>query len=116
MLDIIGCCGVVEMQQLRHHETSRGALTEIIEWRNDDGRGRPFILFSQSDDGEQSGNYGDRLARYIIKHKLGSVVATPAMINGNTGNNLKVWLWGIDEDALKDWADEHDVEMYNPDS
>lgn len=111
MLDIIGCCGVVEMQQLRHHETSKSALTEIIEWRNDDGRERPFILFSQSDDANQGGNYGERFARYLVKHKLGKVVETPQMTNGNTGNECQVWLWAIDEDALREWADEHDIVM-----
>mgnify|MGYP001564591042 CR=1 FL=1 len=100
------------MCQLRNHETSTSALREIIEWRNDDGMGRPLILFSQSYSGNQAGNYGERLARYIVKHELGTITETPQMHNGNTDRDIKVWLWGIDDEALTEWAEEHDIEVY----
>lgn len=111
MLSVIGCCGVVEFQQLRFHETSLSALKELCEWRyQEDMIKRPFVLFSQTAGGNHAGTYGDRLAAYIVKRKLGTVTSAPEMLNGNTNRKIKVWLFGINERALKAWAADHDIE------
>jgi len=46
---------------------------------------------------------GMRLAKYIRKHGLGTIVETTHRKNPNSGNTMKVWLWGINHKRLKEW-------------
>lgn len=48
--------------------------------------------------------YGRRFAKLIEQEKLGSLVSTEKHeLNPNSENLVKVWVWGIDHDALKAW-------------
>jgi hypothetical protein len=48
--------------------------------------------------------YGQMFAKFIEKNKLGSLTTTDNHeLNPNSGSLVKVWVWGIDHDALKAW-------------
>jgi hypothetical protein len=48
--------------------------------------------------------YGRMFAKFIQDNKLGSLVTTENHeLNPNSGSLVKVWVWGIDHDALKAW-------------
>jgi hypothetical protein len=48
--------------------------------------------------------YGQMFAKFIQDNKLGSLVTTENHeLNPNSGSLVKVWVWGIDHDALKAW-------------
>ena len=111
MLDPIGCCGVVEMVQLRKHGTNESAMREILNYRyNIDGVKRPIILFSEAKDGHQASDTGSKLARYIPRHGLGTVVSSGTVHNGNTDNEIEVWLWMINDEGMSKWAEAHDID------
>lgn len=48
--------------------------------------------------------YGQMFAKLIQDRKLGSLVSTEKHeLNPNSGQFVKVWVWGIDHEALKKW-------------
>ena len=46
---------------------------------------------------------GTRVVDYIKKNKLGRVVGTHGKVNPNSGNEIKAWLWEVNEKALREW-------------
>ena len=51
--------------------------------------------------------YGRAFAAFIRENALGSLVETGYEVNPNSGNRLKVWVWGIDHTALKSWYEKN---------
>ena len=47
--------------------------------------------------------YGQRLADYILKNKLGTIVTSVSKRNPNSGNMIQIWTWGVDKEALIKW-------------
>lgn len=39
--------------------------------------------------------YGEEFADYIRKNNLGTVIATRAIKNRNSGNKIKTWVWNV---------------------
>lgn len=101
MLRETSCCGLDEIEDLG--EGPEQTLLDVCEdkygqWGMDSKQA--FLLFS---DAVKYGN-GPRLAKYITDNNLGVVYATTrARMNPNSGNNIKVWVWGPNERALRAW-------------
>lgn len=128
-MDIRGlaCCGVREISGL---SWSRGRAEDFMrefcrrefsaeEWQR---QPRAFYIFSQANppnagqvvtryDGRRRrlpvATYGDHFCAYIRGHHLGTVAETGSRRNPNSGNNVKVWVWAVDQEALKAWARAH---------
>ena len=114
------CCGVKELNRLSDYNTPRSALegfgTAIynVDRYKETGyrehKGEPLVqrdnfryavftcAWSRS---SMPKTYGQGFADYIIKHNLGEVIETGVHINPNSNNNLKVWLWTVDHDAVR---------------
>lgn len=50
---------------------------------------------------------GVNLSKYIIKNKLGSVVASDKR-PGIHGHNVQLWVWSVDWDAMEKFAKENE--------
>lgn len=62
-----------------------------------------FIAFTEA----RAAGYGKKLRDYIIKHKLGTVTETENKMNTNSGNNIRVYMWGVDFAALEQFRLNH---------
>lgn len=110
----IACCGVRELSGLSGHRSAAAAIRAFIANASytpdhiQKGVVYPprfrFAVFSQASQpmGKQA-SYGERFATYLTKMKLGEVTETATHVNPNSGNNLKVWVWAVDHDAMIEW-------------
>ena len=92
------CCGVKELDYIEY-ESSREIMQEIYESERDFA----FILFTATSEMKE----GRNLAKYIKKHKLGSVTRSPSRINPNTHNHISVWVWSVNHNAINRWGNKH---------
>lgn len=109
------CCGIRELGGVsRHLGYPRGAMLAFAlrcyGWGFDGSENARFrhVIFAQA---RQDSSYGFDLAKLIGEKLLGTVVDTPFQVNPNSGNELKVWLWTVDHDAVKKWAKEFEEEV-----
>jgi hypothetical protein len=113
-----GCCGVRELAGIGEGNSSefilRSFCNEVytnalfnehqdITEGNEDRGNFAHVFFTQAGVGK---TYGENLASYIQRHGLGNVVATPSMLNPNSGNNLKMWVWTVNWKTTAEWAKE----------
>ena len=89
-----GCCGIAELANIYDDESPELSILSV-DGPDDQG----IIIFS--DTNETRYKHGLALARYIRKHKLGSVVGKTPTINPNTSNKIKVWMWSPIRAKLK---------------
>ena len=111
----VSCCGVREINGVSEHRTGPAVLRQFAAYiygasdymRPYAGSARfRFAFFTQAY--RPSGirpttGYGERLAACIRHLNVGNVIETEEAINPNSGNNLKMWVWQVDHDALKAW-------------
>lgn len=98
-IDGISCCGVGEIDGLGDCEDAADAMTRLLR---DNGVPRqPFIVFTQATSGANVTSYGTRFRAYILKHKLGTVLASAGKVNPNSGNHVKVFLWTVNKGNMQ---------------
>ena len=78
------CCGIEEFHNLSED------INAMIAFINDNSDKRAMIIFHDRIGGF---NLGEKFARKIRRLKLGRVLSTPAVLNPNTGNDIKLWTW-----------------------
>lgn len=83
-------CGVAELSNL-WNPTIADVMDLPVE-----GLRPAFIVFS-----DVAGSNGDKLAKLIKKHKLGTLTVTRPKTNPNSGNKIKVWAWSVDQSKFK---------------
>lgn len=92
-VDGISCCGVGEIDGLGDCEDAAHAMSSLLR---DNGVPRqPFVIFTQATSRANVTSYGNRFRAYILKHKLGTVLASAGKVNPNSGNHVKVFLWTV---------------------
>lgn len=108
------CCGVREIHELSDYQDPEQFLlchlcVDEKDWGNRYNRSTTVIpgnfryaYFTQAGEGS---TYGTSFAEYIKKHQLGEVIETAFNVNPNSGNQLKMWVWTVNHDALKTWAE-----------
>lgn len=119
----LSCCGVAELSSLSlNYSTPGGASVEAEKlWRMcvDQNPLTPeegfyyrcrYVMFTQAsrpgDDGDITNQrgYGFDFAQFIRDNSLGEVIdSIPSGINPNSSNEVKVWMWIPDMDAVKAW-------------
>lgn len=69
---------------------------------------QPMFMFSDAVEFK----HGERLARYIRRHKLGKVVSGPTVTNINdfAHHEIKAWFWVPDRDAVQKWRNKYTKE------
>lgn len=63
-----------------------------------------FVIFSQAGKGA---SYGTDFAKFIETNNFGTVTASNSLVNPNSGNPVTVFVWELNQDALKDWWMDH---------
>lgn len=91
--DYIGCCGLQELSGIQESKTETALL--CAHWN-----GGTYLVFSCVDRGHAS---GEALVKMIAELGFGEVTTMEPRKNTNSGNQLKVWLWAPDHEALEAW-------------
>lgn len=99
------CCGVREMNRLAY-AVHRSRLKQSVRdvWNRGRGNGPNFshVIFTAvqpSYEGAQ--DYGEIYRKFIEQHKLGTVAASDAAVNPNSGNEIRVYVWTLDRERIK---------------
>lgn len=100
---IHGCCGVYEL-----HDLNELAPVDLLfGFLSEKEDNTPFVIFSDAVRDELGDAFdeprGLELAKFIKDNKLGTLFATPERHNPNSGNNIILWVWEPDYDALTKW-------------
>lgn len=104
MLRDTSCCGLDEIDGLC--DSPVATLLEVADEKYGDylDAQQAFILFTDVMSKKRGNSRGEKLAGYIKKNGLGTVVMTQrAKKNPNSGNMIKAWVWSPNERALRAW-------------
>lgn len=111
------CCGLGEINGIMHAKDPEANAIQILfvafcYWhfnRNKEELVRLVIpaqgvlVFTQARYSKE--NYGEKLAAYIKKNKLGKVVKSAEGNNQNhKGSKITAYLWTLDRKAIRAWA------------
>lgn len=124
-------CGIIELTSQGGHEEGAQSTVQMLydrmygpqavpaalnntcphchQLRGDNpiGGTRALCIFSHQDKRTILNNYSNwcfDLAAYIKKQKLGEVVRTRTFLNPNSGNDICMWMWYLDKEAITRWA------------
>lgn len=95
------CCGVRFLYEIAGKDTDRIVFTvanRIANGTRNDGTKAAHYIWT--DNTGNNGSYGDNLKDFIIVNNLGEVTATDWRVNPNSGNQLKLYTWTPDEEAM----------------
>lgn len=95
------CCGLREFDGITEFDDPAEILRAI--WPNWSAWRGAFVLLTCP----TKDTIGRRLANYIEKHELGTVMKSPVKMNPNSGNNLRVMVWGVDNNAFPRWIEKN---------
>jgi len=122
VFELSGCCGIRELSGIGYYASPAACIKELLVNDEDEYDGpaidsmmdRPFIIFSAVTCYKHQPNvpvtYGDKLMRYIRRHKLGTVVPTKPVKNPGSGNTVKAYIWTPDYANLRALAAKYEVE------
>ena len=89
-------CGIIEI----HHLSTE---IEDLLWEADNEEGiLNCVAFVNFSDAIERGN-GEKVAKYLRKHKLGRVTSITQKKNPSSGRIIKQWTWTVDHKAFKSW-------------
>ena len=118
-LRMMGCCGIKELTGLSYCVDAKTAMQDFavltclrkaeayqkdgsLKWIHAPVVNFRYVVFSQA---HKESAYGLKFAAFIRDQGLGTLEETGFSINPNSGNQLKAWIWTVDHDALKSWAE-----------
>ena len=104
------CCGIRELGGIQDYDDPSEILRRVIPSLLGDLDG-PYSFFSCNDESEM----GDELARLINDEGLGTVTRTGYHFNVNSDNDLEMFIWTHDADAMRAWL-ERDAEQQRRDA
>lgn len=116
-----GCCGVKELTNLVARNDALLNMQDFVyraysKEHQLNGRFR-YALFSEANSqGFNSKTYGHLFAELITREKLGTLIETERNVNPNSGNDVKVWVWTVDHNAVREWGNRNpvDKEFFKP--
>lgn len=95
------CCGIYEVSGLYVHPAA-----VVVKLSQELNRDYPMIVFH---DRVSNGN-GEKLCRFIRRHKLGKVTASKKLMNPNTNADIQMWIFYPDWVELRDFVEYVDFE------
>ena len=102
------CCGMSELVNIAKQKTPEEVLLKtsnsIITQK------RSFIIFSCP----TQDKIGGELKEYIEKEQLGPVFESEEVVNPNSNNNLRVYMWTVATDAFKKWVEDNKPFRFKP--
>lgn len=108
---LTGCCGIRELHGLSQYVDRRRVFdaqkalkdfTKMVYYPDHLGRWRDrwrFAIFAEN----RSYTYGREFMAFIKELGLGDVVESQRDVNPNSSNQLKVYLWTVNHEAVKAW-------------
>lgn len=105
MQQIRSCCGIGEIEGLSN--TPQETVMEV--WNGAQALGGEkykIVVFTD----RVAYGYGVKLAKYILKNKLGKIYSSPAVINPVHHSKVKLWAWHVDWRELKKWRKTKDAQ------
>lgn len=105
-LHALECCGIQELANIGDNDNLDGLLMEIRNRLTYDLNGSGgvkygfetgAVVFTEAGRGN---DYGRRLAKEIVKNKLGTVTAAPVYTNPNTSRAIRAFIWSFNKTAL----------------
>lgn len=97
------CCGVKEISGIRYdyrHPRPLKMLRDIWAMAERAKWGFAFLVFTD----HNSTRNGQKFAEFLRKHDLGEIVETKKKRNSNSGNMVRVWVWGVNKRKMKAFA------------
>lgn len=88
-------CGVAQLYDMYEEGNPKDIMKTVANEINEINA--KIILFSDVA-GPKKG--GAKLAAFIGKKKLGPLISSRAVVNPNSGNKIKVWMWTVDRKKL----------------
>ena len=115
----MGCCGIKEITGLSYCVDTKTAMQDFailtslrkaeayqkdlsLKWIPAPVVNFRYAIFSQA---HKESAYGLKFAAFIRDQGLGTLEETGFSSNPNSGNQLKAWIWTVDHDALRSWAE-----------
>lgn len=98
------CCGLDEFHDMYYHKTVKDFIIDCLDQVESSGDDiTPHILFTDVKENSRNKVNGEKLHKFILENKLGTVVKTPPRINTNSNNKLICYLWTINRRNLIAW-------------
>lgn len=91
------CCGLNELANIQTHTDPISVLMTVTPQVL--RQNRSFLIYSCNDQSKM----GDELSALIKENGLGVVKHTRRKHNPNSGNKLRVYLWDVEAEALRNW-------------
>lgn len=116
----MACCGARELAGISYVEAGQeaNALWDLCRRQNPQTPTFPrcrYVMFTQASSPtlmsmagfKKTEGYGYRFASWIEEQGLGSIEhSIPDGINPNSSNNLKMWIWIVDNKGVANWIAE----------
>ena len=110
----MSCCGFRELADIEVCDTPEEVIQafcghfatkgyDYLSGKYIEKRFRLFCSHAVFTEVQGDGGYGRKLAAYIRKHKLGTVVGSRVATNPNSDNRLRGYIWTINPRALEGW-------------
>ena len=95
-------------EELSFPSYSPGGFKRVGTQLGEPGAHYVFTALVRGEDSYR-GTYGNNLADYIKKHKLGVVVQSPIMLNRQNYDDhyVRAWIWSPSPKGLKRWWNKH---------
>lgn len=107
----IGCCGIQEIEDISYNtENPERTIGIVAKTRFDDQCSCAFYIFSDTNMNKKKA--GKNLAKYIKKHKLGTITKPTARINPNTGHSVTMWIWSVNKAKFKEYWNKKAKDFY----
>lgn len=107
-VETLQCCAVCEIDGISNYyepvqviDALHQYFTKEFHWNNKNGYSKPLLIFTQARKRNTTNSYGDALARYIKKHKLGTVGKVKGLIPNTSKNYVDLFSWAINPKNLK---------------
>ena len=102
----INSCGVLVEDRIARSPVE--TLTSWVEMLEIDGESAAFIVFTDTMNSPPNrAPCGQALCDYIRSNRLGTVYATRAKLNPNSGNQIKVYTYALNQRSLRRWHRDH---------
>jgi hypothetical protein len=121
MLDVsaTNCCGILDIGGVADYDDAVEFIKDFCEDRYNEEwpavdrsvRYHPIVFYTDA----VEGTIGNKVAKFIETHNLGTVQRSPIRTNPNTGNKIAMWVWSIREKELREWAISSGAHPHTPD-
>lgn len=117
------CCGISEISGISAYRSAEEAIIDTLtnedKWDADTQEyvraleipEAAHLIFTQAQRTKALTGYGFKIANYIEKNNLGTVIRTPPAKNPNSRNYIITFVWTLNEKGIERWAEFRNFEV-----